>query len=102
MTINFNTPLMVGLTGYTLTCDVSGAGNLNPTIIYQWTRSDGTIQTQVGKSRTLNLSPLGLSHAGDYTCNVTINSVLLNNDITVSADNHQSVTIQSELIKPIL
>ena len=102
MIANLNTPLMVGQTGYTLTCDVSGAGNLDPMIIYQWTRSDGTTQTQVGNSRTLNLSPLGLSHAGNYTCNVTVNSVLLNNDITASADNLQSVTIQSELIKPIL
>ena len=90
---------MVGQTGNTLTCDVSGADNLNPTITYQWTRNDGSTQTPVGtSSNTLSLSPLRLSNAGDYTCNATVSSTLLNDDIPASADNTQRVTIQSELI----
>ena len=93
---NFNAPLMVGQTGNTLTCDVSGADSLNPTIIYQWIRNDDSIQTQVGSSKTFDLSPLRLSSAGEYTCRATIGSNLLNNDIPVSAGNTQRVVIQSE------
>ena len=98
---NFNKPLMVGQTGYTLTCDVSGAENLNPEITYQWTRNDGTIQTQAlginSKMLTLGTgpSPLQLSNAGNYECRVNVGSSLLNNDI-MAASSHR-VTIQSEL-----
>ena len=87
---------MVGQTGYTLTCDVSGAENLNPMII--WIYRNGNTQAQVGNSRTLHLSPLSLSHAGNYSCNVT--STLLNNPVT--ADNSQSVMIQGEDIANII
>ena len=88
-----------GQTGNTLTCDVSGTDNLNPTITYQWTRNNGSTQTQVGtNSNTLILSPPRLSNAGDYTCSVTVSSTLLNNDIITSSGITQSVIIQSELI----
>ena len=88
----------MGQTGNTLTCDVSGADNLNPTITYQWTRNDGSTQTPVGtNSNTLTLSPLRLSDAGDYNCSVTVSSNFLNNNIITSSNNTQSVMIQSEL-----
>ena len=88
---------MVGQAGNTLTCGVNGGEDLYPTIAYQWTRNDGSTQTQVGtNSNTLSFSPLRLSHAGDYTCRVTLGSTLLNNDITVSAGNAQRLMIQSE------
>ena len=97
VTANLNEPLMVGQTGNTLTCDVSGANNLNPTITYQWTRNDGSTQTPFGtNSNTLILSPLRLSNAGDYTCSVTVSSTLLNNDIITSSGTPQRVMIQSE------
>jgi hypothetical protein len=80
---------MVGQTGYTLTCDVSGASRLNPMIT--WIKN-GSIQTQVNNSTTLSLTPLSLSHAGSYSCSIT--STLLNNP--VMATNNQVVTIQSE------
>ena len=93
VTANLNTPLMVGQTNNTLTCDVSGADNLNLMITYQWTRNDGTTQTQVGtNSNTLILSPLQLSDAGDYSCRIVL--TLLNNAVT--AANVQSVTIQGK------
>ena len=95
VTANLNAPLMVGQTGYTLTCDVSGADSLNPTINYQWTRNDERVPD--GSSRTLNLPSLSLSTAGDYTCNVTINSTLLTSAIPASAGTFQRVEIQSEL-----
>ena len=97
VTANLNEPLMVGQTDNTLTCDVSGADNLNPTRIYQWTRNDGSTQTPVGtNSNTLTLSPLRLSDAGDYNCSATISSTLLNNDIITSSGTPQRVMIQSE------
>jgi hypothetical protein len=86
---------MVGQTGNTLTCDVSGADNLTPTIAYQWTRDGVTVPD--GNSRILNLSPLQLSHAGNYTCQATISSSLLHNSISATSDNNPSITIQSEL-----
>ena len=84
---------MVGQTGNTLTCDVSGAGNLNPTIEYRWTRNGEAVPD--GSSSTLTLSPLTLSSAGEYVCNVTVRSSLLSNDI--STGTPQRVDIQSEL-----
>ena len=98
VTANLSTPLMVGQTGYTLTCDVSGAERLNPMITYQWTRYDGSTRTQIGSSRTLTLPSVGLSDAGNYTCNVTVGSALLTSDIQASAINMQTVTVESELI----
>ncbi len=88
---------MVGQTDNTLTCDVLGADNLNPTITHQWTRDDGNTLTQVGTDSTLTLSSLKFSDGGDYTCNVTVNSTFLNSNISTSSDNSQRVTIQSEL-----
>ena len=98
MSANLNTPLMVGQTGNSLTCDVSGADNLNPIIAYQWTRNDGRTQTQVGTSRILKLPPLQLSSAGGYACSVTVSSSLLNNSITTSAVNPLRMVIQSESV----
>ena len=89
---NLNTPLMVGQTGTTLTCDICGASNLQPMITYQWTK-DGEANV---RSETLTLSPLQLSHAGVYTCSVNVSSIYLNNVIQASARNNQTVRIQSK------
>ena len=97
VTANRDNPLMVNGDN-TLTCDVSGDDNLSPTIIYQWTRSDATSQTPVGtNSRTLPLSSVGLSDAGNYACRATVSSGLLINDITMSSGN-QTVIVQGELV----
>ena len=88
---------MVGQTGNTLTCNVSGADSLKPTITYQWTRNNSNTPTQVGNSRILTLSPLRLSNAGDYNCNVTISSNLLISPILNSVPNLRRVEmIQSK------
>ena len=77
----------LGQNGYSLTCGVSGAGNLSPTITYRWTRDNGT-QTQVGtNSNTLSFSPLRLTDVGRYTCEVTISSLFLNSDITMPSSD---------------
>ena len=87
---------MLGQNGYSLTCSVNGAGNLNPTIIYQWTKNNGTqTQIQVGSDpRDLSFSPLRLSDAGQYTCQATVSSSYLNDSITMM--DSQEVTIQGE------
>ena len=90
---NLNTSQIAGQTGTTLTCSVTGADNLNPTISYQWTKDD---EANDG-SETLTLSPLRLSHAGVYTCSVSVGSTFLNNTIQASANNNEIVIIESEL-----
>ena len=90
VTNNLNTPLMVGQTGYTLTCDIFGADNLNPTITWIM---NGSTQLQLGDSRTLTFTPLRLSDAGNYSCRIT--PTLLNDQVT--ARNNQSVIIQCKL-----
>ena len=88
---------MVGQTGFTLACNVSGTHNLNNlTITYQWTRNYGTTQIQIGSnSNMFILPPLRLSSAGDYNCHVTVQSSLLSNNITTNCSHR--VMIQSEL-----
>ena len=85
------TPVL-GQSGYSLTCGVTGTGNLSPSITYQWTKIDGTQTTQV--EAVLSFSPLRLSDAGQYTCQATVTSPYLNSGITMT-DTHD-VTLQSE------
>ena len=95
ITANLNTPLMVGQTdNNTLTCGVTGTGNLNPMITYQWTRNDGT--TVGTNSNMFTPSSVSLSDAGVYTCRATVSSDLLSNSIVRS--DSQVVMIQSKLI----
>ena len=61
---------------YTLTCSVSGAS----VTTYQW-RKDGTVLSETGA--TLSFSPLRMSDAGQYTCEVTVNSMTLTDDKNV-------------------
>ena len=93
VTPNLNTPAQMIGTGSILTCGVSGADNLDPTTTYRWTRDGGR---EISRLNTLPLSPVGLSDAGNYTCHATVNSNLLRNGITVSAN--QIVMVQGELV----
>ena len=90
---------VLGQSGYSLICDVTGTENLNPSIIYQWTKNNGTltqIQNVEANSEVLSFSPLRLSDAGQYTCQATVNSPkYLTNDITEM--NSQYIMLQSEL-----
>ena len=89
---------MLGQSGYSLTCEVTGDENLNPTITYQWTRDNGNTQTQVGtNSNSLSFSSLSLSDAGQYTCSVTVSSLYLNNNVVVSSSNSEVVMLESKL-----
>ena len=80
-----------------LICRVSGAENLNPTITYQWTKDSGSGQAQVGvSSSTLSFTPLRLSDAASYVCEVTISSSSFSRDIVAMSANTFDVRIQSE------
>ena len=80
---------MLGQSGYTLTCRARIIGNFCPTITYQWIKNNGTAATQLEiTSNTLSFSSLRLSDAGKYTCNVTISSPTLSNDVTVAASHN--------------
>ena len=81
---------------YQLTCSVSGANNLNPTITYQWTRNSGSGQTPVGTNlNVLSFTPLRLSDAASYGCEVRISSSYLASEII--AMNSFNIRIQCEL-----
>ena len=100
VTATLTTPLMVGQTSNTLTCNVFGVDRLTPTMAYQWTRNDGTTSESVGtNSNILPLTSVGLSDAREYTCHAIVNSNLLNNGISMSGN--RIVIIQSELINPV-
>ena len=82
---------------YRLTCNVSGAENLNPTTTYRWTKNSGSGQTQVGaNSNILSFTPLRLADAARYICQVTISSNYLTGDIVAMNINPQDIRIQSE------
>ena len=67
---------------YILNCTVLGADSLNGTIFIQWSKP-GTLQTKVGtgKHLLLLLMNLDLSDAGQYTCNTTVTSPYVRNEI---------------------
>ena len=81
--------MVLGQSGYSLICDIAVTGIENPSIIYQWTKSNGT-QTQVGTDRVLSFSLLRLSDAGRYTCRATISS-----SCNITKMDTQDVTVQS-------
>ena len=81
---------MLGQSGFSLICGVAVTGIENPSIFYQWTKSNGT-QTQVGTDRVLSFSLLRLSDAGRYTCWATVNS-----SCNMTKMDTQDVTLRSE------
>ena len=97
-TISAQITLASLLGGYSITCNVNGAENLNHSISYQWTKNNDTqIQMQVESDPTVpSLTLLRLSDVGQYTCEATIRSPYLHDNITMIAIQH--VTIQSEFI----
>ena len=63
-------------------CSVTGVKTLNATTNYEWRDSDGSL---VSSNAILTFSPLFFSHGGHYTCDVTVSSSYLENDLFVSA-----------------
>ena len=79
---------------FSLTCSVTGADSLSPTISYQWTRGMTVLSSETNS--VLLLNPLTLSDSGQYECMVTAESALLNDPLTDS--DQFEVTIQGELV----
>ena len=80
---------------YSLTCTVTGADRLNPTIAYKWFK--GTTVVSGETQSTLSFSSLSLSDAGQYRCDVTVSSTLLSQSITKMSNTHD-LTLQSKLV----
>jgi hypothetical protein len=73
----------IGGHGFSLSCVVSGAENLNPTVTYNWIKNNGT-RILVGSNRSiLSFPSLRLSDAGQYSCQATIISPYLRDDLNV-------------------
>ena len=79
-----------------LTCSVSGAENLSPTITYRWAKNNGTQSKVETNSNNLFFTPLRLSDAASYGCEVTISSSYLSGNIVAMSANTQDIRIQSE------
>lgn len=71
---------------YSLTCRVSSSiDSSRMTITYQW-RHNGELLSE--SSPTLAFHPLEVSHTGDYTCQVTLTSSLLQEAIIATSNTH--------------
>ena len=79
---------------YSLTCSVSGADYLNPTIVYQWFET-GDPGVVLARSVNLQLPPLQLTDDSHYTCQATVSSSYLTEDLIFNQT--QDVTIRSKL-----
>jgi len=72
---------------YSLSCLVTGADSilLQPTITYQWLR-DGVILNE--NTSTLSFPSLSASDVGEYSCQVTLTSALLESSISKNSHTH--------------
>ena len=89
---------ILGQSGFSLTCGVNGAEDLNPSITYQWTKTNGTQTQMVGTdSKTLSFSLLLPSDAGLYSCSVAILSAYVSS--VLHASESFEVTVISRFQK---
>ena len=78
--------IITGGQAFSLKCTISGVEALNPILTYQWTKSNSTGRMQVGSNTsTLSFSSLRLSDAGQYSCQVTVNSRYLHDALNVTS-----------------
>ena len=74
---------------YSIMCAVTRPDKLNLAINYQWFKTTNS-RTQVGtNSPTLTFDPLVLSDAGQYSCEVTVSSSLLSQDIAIVSQHYR-------------
>lgn len=91
---NYDSPPLAGKTDVCLSCKVNGIDKLNLTsIIYQWKKNDTDIPH--AEQKDLSLSPLKLSDAGTYTCQVTIVSASFQKSLPAESCKHCDVKIKS-------
>ena len=74
---------------YSLMCTVTRPDTLNLATKYQWFKTTIS-RTQVGtNSPILTFDPLVLSDAGQYSCEVTVSSSLLSQDIIIVSQHYR-------------
>ena len=73
----------IGGQGFSLSCVVSGAENLNPAISYNWIKDNGTRILVDSHGSVLSFPSLRLSDAGQYSCQAIVNSPYLRDDLNV-------------------
>ena len=98
--IGENTAPQIGLNDYALTCTISGTVNRNVT--YRWIKDSSTrIWNSTGTNSSILsfASPLKLSDAGNYTCEILIprESPSLANRVMARAEASWVVTMESKL-----
>ena len=98
--IGENTAPQIGLSDYTLTCSISGIVDRNAT--YRWIKDSNTqIWNSTGTNSSILsfASPLKLSDAGNYTCEVSIarESPSLASSVMATIEASWAVTIESKL-----
>ena len=70
-------------TNFSLTCMVGGIEKLMAGLTFEWIRFNGTDNEEINvTSSEINFSPLKLSEAGIYMCQVNIRSGLLRSDLS--------------------
>ena len=98
--IGENTAPQIGLSDYTLMCSISGIVDRNAT--YRWIKDSSTqIWNSTGTNNSILsfASPLKLSDAGNYTCEVSIarESPSLASSVIATIEASWTVTIESKL-----
>jgi hypothetical protein len=104
--IGENTIPQIGLSDYALTCTISGIINSNATQ-YRWLKDSSTqIWNSTGTNSSILsfASPLKLSNAGNYTCEVSIarESPSLASSVMVVVETSWIVTMESKLMHGVV
>ena len=60
---------------YSLACEVSGDNDTIASSAYQWRKNGAAV---INNGSTLSFSALNLTDAGQYTCHVTVDGMILN------------------------
>ena len=70
-------------TNLSLTCMVGGIEKFRPELSFKWIRFNGTDFEELNiTSNKIHFSPLKLSEAGNYMCQVNVRSSLLRSDLS--------------------
>jgi hypothetical protein len=70
-------------TNFSLICIVDGIIKLRPELSFEWIHFNGTDFDEINvTSNAIHFSPLKLSEAGNYMCQVNIRSSLLRSDLS--------------------